>query len=51
MKIFVDVDKTIFFTNGMNYSDSAPIEKNIQKVNDLFSNNTPLMSQVSLIGE
>lgn len=37
MKIFVDVDKTIFFTNGMNYSDSAPIEKNIQKVNDLFS--------------
>jgi hypothetical protein len=36
MKIFVDIDETIFKTKGMNYEDSIPIQKNIDMINKLF---------------
>tara|TARA_B100000683_G_C12508914_1_gene560025 strand:+ start:8844 stop:9161 length:318 start_codon:yes stop_codon:yes gene_type:complete len=37
MKIFVDIDETIFKTKGMNYEDSKPIQKNIDIVNKLYN--------------
>ncbi len=36
MKIFIDIDETIFKTEGMNYKDSKPIQKNIDIINKLF---------------
>lgn len=35
-RIFVDIDKTICFTNGMSYENAVPNVKNIKKVNDLY---------------
>lgn len=36
MKIFIDIDNTIFKTNDMNYAISLPILNNIKKVNSLY---------------
>ncbi len=36
MKIFIDIDNTIFKTNSMNYENSLPIIDNIKKVNFLY---------------
>lgn len=36
MDIFVDIDDTVFRTEGMNYEDSKPIVENIAKVNALY---------------
>ena len=36
MIIYVDIDETIFKTDGMNYEDSKPIQKNIDIINKLF---------------
>lgn len=30
-RIFVDIDKTICFTNGMSYENAVPNPKNIKK--------------------
>jgi spore coat polysaccharide biosynthesis protein SpsF len=37
MKIYVDIDHTIFKTNGMEYDKSNPIKENINKVNQLYN--------------
>ena len=36
MKIYVDIDNTICNTNGMDYENSKPIIKNIEKINKLY---------------
>ncbi len=36
MKIYVDIDETIFKTEGMDYKESKPIKKNIEIVNKLY---------------
>lgn len=36
MKYFVDIDNTICETDGMNYANSKPITKNIEKINKLY---------------
>jgi len=36
MIIYIDIDNTICYTNGMNYEDSTPIVDNIEKANLLF---------------
>ena len=33
MKIYVDIDNTICYTNGMNYIDAKPNYNNIGKIN------------------
>lgn len=39
MIIYVDIDETICKNlNGMDYSKSLPIEKNINKINNLYDN-------------
>lgn len=43
MIIYVDIDNTIFYTNGMDYENSKPIIKNIEKINSLYENNTIIM--------
>ena len=35
-EIYVDIDKTICKTDGMNYEDSLPIEENIKVINNLY---------------
>jgi len=37
MKIFVDLDDTLFNTKGMDYTNSTPIEDRISKINDLYN--------------
>jgi hypothetical protein len=37
MKIFVDLDDTLFNTKGMDYTNSTPIEERISKINDLYN--------------
>lgn len=39
MKIFIDIDDTIFKTINMDYQNSKPIKENIDKVNKLYENN------------
>lgn len=36
MKIFIDIDNTIFKTDGNNYKCSTPIQENIDKANKLY---------------
>lgn len=36
MEIFVDIDDTVFKTEGMEYEKSKPIVENIAKVNKLY---------------
>lgn len=36
MKIYVDVDNTVFKTNGNDYVNSVPIPENITKINKLY---------------
>jgi len=36
MKIYVDIDNTICNTNGMDYENSKPITKSIEKINKLY---------------
>lgn len=36
MKIFIDIDNTIFKTEGSNYECSTPIQDNIDKANKLY---------------
>ena len=36
MRIYIDIDNTIFKTNSMNYANSYPIIDNIKKVNFLY---------------
>lgn len=36
LEIFVDIDDTICKTNGMDYENSTPMHKNIEKVNQLY---------------
>lgn len=36
MKIYVDIDNTICNTTGMDYENSKPIIKNIEKINKLY---------------
>ena len=36
MKIFIDIDNTIFKTVGNKYTESTPIHENIEKANKLF---------------
>ncbi len=36
MDVFVDIDNTICYTNGMDYPNAQPITKNIEKVNQLY---------------
>jgi hypothetical protein len=36
MLIYIDIDNTIFKTDGTNYSSSTPIIENIQKVNNMY---------------
>lgn len=38
MIIYVDIDETIFKTDGMDYKESTPIKKNIEIINNLFDN-------------
>lgn len=37
MKIFIDIDNTIFKTIGNNYAESTPIYENIEKANKLYN--------------
>jgi sialic acid synthase len=43
MKIYIDIDNTICFTNSNDYSQSKPNYENIKKVNELYENNTIIM--------
>ena len=43
MKIYIDVDNTICYTNDTDYSKSTPNLDNIKKVNELFENNIIIM--------
>lgn len=43
MKIYIDIDNTICFTNSKDYSQSKPNYDNIKKVNELYENNTIIM--------
>ena len=36
MIIYVDIDNTIFDTDGMDYSRAKPIPERIKKINDLY---------------
>ena len=36
MRIFIDIDNTIFNINHMDYENPIPIKENIMKVNKLF---------------
>ena len=36
MDIYVDIDNTICYTDGMNYPGAEPIPENIEKVNKLY---------------
>lgn len=36
MIIYVDIDNTIFDTEGMDYSGAKPIPERIKKINDLY---------------
>ena len=36
MIIYVDIDNTIFDTDGMDYSGAKPIPERIKKINDLY---------------
>ena len=36
MKIFIDIDNTIFNTEGNNYMEATPIIENIKKANKLY---------------
>lgn len=36
MEIFVDIDNTVFETNGMDYENSTPMQENIERVNQLY---------------
>ena len=38
MKIFIDIDNTIFKTIGNDYKNSEPIYENIKKANRLYEN-------------
>ena len=38
MVIYVDIDNTIFNTNGRDYENSTPIVENIEKINQLYDN-------------
>lgn len=38
MRIYVDIDKTIFSTNGMNYDQVTPITEHIKIVNEMYEN-------------
>ena len=38
MKIFIDIDNTIFKTMSMDYYNSRPIKENIDKLNRLYDN-------------
>ena len=38
MKIFIDIDNTIFKTMSMDYYNSRPIKENIDKLNKLYDN-------------
>ena len=35
-EIYVDIDKTICKTDGMNYEEAIPIEENIRVINNLY---------------
>jgi dTDP-glucose 4,6-dehydratase len=36
MKIYIDIDNTIFKTNKMEYNKITPLTENIEKVNKLY---------------
>jgi hypothetical protein len=40
MIIYVDIDNTLCVTEGTKYHLATPIEKNIQKIRDLFMDDT-----------
>ena len=43
MIIYVDIDNTICYTNGMNYSDSKPNYNNIGKINKLYNSGNQII--------
>lgn len=40
MIYIIDIDNTICYTNGSDYYNSKPINKRIEKINNLYKNNT-----------